>query len=111
MKKDINLEIEETLNLLDQHQKVTAKPFFNTRLEARIEKLEAEKSKLSFSFLKRQYMQPILVSTLILINILTLVITHTSKNFSTDTRENELSNIIEFYELDQTEYYILTSNE
>ncbi len=65
--RNIDLEVEKTLNSLNDYKKVETDAFFYTRLMARIErKQESEAVPYFFSI---PYLKPAMVSFLILINL------------------------------------------
>ena len=68
VKSHIEQRTNETLKLIDSYQKVKASPFFNTRLQARLEKETESKNIFSFAI---PILKPIVIS-LILINVITL---------------------------------------
>lgn len=107
--KNIINKVNETMNLLDNVDKVEANPFFKTQLEGKIENLEAKKSmNISFYFSRLQ-IKPVLVTLLVVLNLIFISLlvnsTYVNKN-----QNNEITNLIETYAFDQTEYFSLIEN-
>jgi hypothetical protein len=108
--KHIDEKVNKSLAFLDNMEKVEASPFFNTRLEARLEKQTDNKSFFSFLFTTQYNLKPVLIGLVLLVNVLSISIFMINTN-SASKYSNEISNLLETYAFDQSEYYVLTSNE
>jgi len=109
-KEHIIRKVNETLNILDNVEKIEASPFFATRLEGKLESQMNSKSFFSFLFTPQLKLKPALIALIILINVVSisafLMNSSVRSNHST-----EISNLLETYAFDQTDYYLLTTNE
>ena len=106
----IEEKVNKTMEILDNMEKVEASPFFHTRLEAKLENQIAEKSFFSFLFSSQFYLKPVLIGLVLLVNIISISFFVINTN-SNSKHTNEISNLLETYAFDQTEYYALTTKD
>jgi len=100
-RKDINEEVEKTLQALDDFEQVEANPYFMTRLMQRIEnEKKEEESRPSFSWVT--LWQPALFAMLIIVNAYTFY--QFSSHSTTD--DAGLSTLMDEYSIEQN-----TSNQ
>lgn len=107
--KDIQAEVEKTLNILNDWKPVETDAFFFTRLSVRIEKRTQAKN--YHWFFESPLLRPALIALTVLINVLTInyfIAFVDTKKESTDL----ISLFTEEYQLNQsTESYIALNDE
>lgn len=106
----IEEKVSKTLAFLDNVKKVEASPFFNTRLEAKLESQLESKSFFSFILTLKYNIKPVFVGIILLINIVSASIFLTNLNIESN-HNSEISNLLETYAFDQADYFELTTIE
>ncbi len=110
VKKDIEKEIQQTISVLDQMEKAAPKPFFYTRLQAKLEsQTVAPKQKIALSpVLVRAFVTIVVFLTIINIFALTRL-----SNTATSTTTTESQTFIQDYYPEQTDLISMlpTSNQ
>jgi len=107
--KNIQSEVEKTLNSLDNWKKIEADPYFYTRLSVRLE--NRAQPKLFSWFFDSPILRPALIAIALLINVLSVSYLLSSNN--NVAKSTDFANLFaEEYMLDQsTETYLDLNNE
>lgn len=112
--KNKNEHIEEKVNkalgFLENPEKIEANPFFYTRLEAKLQEQKEKKPFFNALFSVHYNLKPALIGLILIINIISVSIL-IMNNETSSNRSNEISNLMETYAFDQSDYIVLTSNE
>ena len=109
--KHIEERINKTLEILDNKNKVTANPFLYTKIQAKLEKSNEPKPILLFDFVERFRLKPILVISILVINILSVSYYMSNSNLLLNNREENIANMVDLYDMDYSDFYISTSME
>ena len=92
-KNDIKKEVEKTLDVLNDHERIEASPFFYTKLQERIKREEEDQRPMFSSLYILQY---VIIVIFIFVNIFTTV------KLINQNNENEINLLVEEYGVNNT---------
>lgn len=97
--KNINQEVEKTLQIFESNEPIKADAFFYTRLKARMD-AESQKNVHLFGLDINNILRPVLLTCIVALNIITFILVLKT---SEPTREAQLDSFAESYRLNSTE--------
>ncbi|MCP4402168.1 MAG: hypothetical protein GY801_33305 [bacterium] len=100
-KERIRQEVEKTLQCFDGIEKIEPRPFFFTRLKARINSTDAEKKRVKQSGWGFAALRPALLSLLIVLNFVSAIVIFRGNETRSDNRSEYLSAFAEEYSFTQ----------
>ena len=102
-RKRIDQEVERTLACFDDLETINPSPFFNTRLEAKLESHHKGKELFLIGIFNRVALRPVLIACLIILNVCSSVILFRGDGNQTESRKENLKAFASSYSLIQTE--------
>ena len=93
--KHIEREVEKTIACFHHMEHIEPDPYFLTRLEAAVERMEAHPQQPALSEIRRHYLQPALLLMLLFANIVTTAIIIKNEKSDSSIRSESLSSLAE----------------
>ena len=107
MNENLNRKINEAMRSLDGIEKASPRPFFFTRLEARLQRQKSRWEVVS-SFLSKPVVAIACICLIIMINAI-VIFSSTNLNGSTDQQNNELATADEYNSISAPLYEFVNS--
>ena len=108
MNENINKRINEAMRSLDGIEKASPRPFFFTRLEARLQRQKSRWEVVS-SFLSKPVVAIACICLIIMINAMVIFSSGNFKKNSTDQQNNELATADEYNSISAPLYEFVNS--
>ncbi len=110
-KKRIEQEVRKTLQCLDEMENIEANPFFYTRLQAKMQGLEAQQGRSARKIFSMAHLRFALLVVLVVINVVSMtVVLKTSQSESSDDRQTNITAFADEYALTQSDTNLFMSN-
>ncbi len=103
-KEQIENEVQKTLQSFDQKETIECSPFFYTRLQDKIRRLEEKKRFSARQIFSRRVLLPAFVVFIVLFNILSLALVSRKSASQSDIRKEYISELAEEYAMSLSEY-------
>jgi hypothetical protein len=105
--KQIEQEVEKTLQCLDQIEEIETNPFFYTRLQARLSILDEQREHSFFKIFSPNFLRPAFIMFMIVLNIASAVFIFQGKGSQYEYRTEYIKAFANEYSLDQDNYDLL----
>jgi hypothetical protein len=96
-KEKIRQEVDKTLSLLDQVDRISPSPWFQQRLQARIEGLESTPTRSGHSIWRLPWLKPALFSVILVLNLGTFWQVIGSNGSDQDSHQQYVENLASDY--------------
>ena len=104
--KNIEFEIEKTLESFSEYERFEGNPFLATRINAEIDKKLESNTKTSFSFQKVLKLKPAFFILVMVLNIYTGITYFVSQSETDYSRSDEITNLMDEFTLSSDDYTI-----
>jgi cytochrome c-type biogenesis protein CcmH/NrfG len=109
-RKNIEEQVEKTLECFKQVQSIEPNPFFYTRLEAEIESRQRQQNQSENRLITLNVIWPVFLALIIAINIISAVILFQNGEYQLEDRKEYLAAFAEEYSFNQSDYNYISNN-
>ena len=108
---DIQKEVEQTLNSLDGLERAKPRPFFHTRVEARLEASQQQSLSPILAWFQQARVQWAMIACLLMLNVGVILLRSGSSPDTIADRDGWLEYMAEEYALNSTDLYSLQPSQ
>jgi hypothetical protein len=109
-KEIIDQEVQKTLQFLEPMEKVSADPYFYTRLQARL-RLQHQQKENRFELFGSRWWRPALAGMIVILNLTTAALVYMSNEKSKELNQDTLTTLATEYGLNQDDSDLFSANK
>jgi hypothetical protein len=103
-KKQIEKEVEKTLQQLDHFEKLESDPFFYTRLQAKMKNTQNQHIQSAILSFAGRHLRPAFLILVLVLNLISALVVFQNRNSGSDSQTINLSSFADDYSINDISY-------